>query len=139
MLRKEKTHQKNYNKIHARFLVDHRSGGHDHPPGSPGAGHSGGSFRRYGVEGENPTDSDYIFAADIQAVVYHAVDSIEGENQRHKSDIGPHPSTRVDAAAATAAYNVLVNKTTSLPARTQPPPPASLLCRFYKPSQKQCR
>jgi len=109
MLRKEKTHQKNYNKIPARFLVDHRSGGHDHPSGSSGAGHAGGSFRRYDVECHNTTDSDYIFAAYIQAVVYHAVDSIAGENQRYKSDIGPHPGAPLDAAAATATYHVLAH------------------------------
>ena len=45
--------------------------------------------------------------------MYNVVDSMEGENQRHKSDIGPYPDTPMDAAAATAAHNVPVNKTTS--------------------------
>jgi hypothetical protein len=41
--------------------------------------------------------------------VYNVVDSIEVENRRYKSDIGPRSDASVDEATAPAADNVLVN------------------------------
>ena len=60
-------------------------------------------------EHHETTGSDFSYAAYVQADVYNAVDSIEGEYQPYKSDIGPRPGASLDAATATAAHNVLVN------------------------------
>lgn len=59
------------------------------------------------LAGPQPAPAGFVYAAFAQAAVYNAVVAIEGGYQPYESDIVPQPGASVDAAVATAAYEVL--------------------------------
>jgi hypothetical protein len=63
--------------------------------------------------GGQPPPAAFVYGAYVQAAVYNAVVAIEGGYAPYKSDIAPQPGASVEAAVATAAYQVLVNYFTS--------------------------
>src|SRR5687768_6772018 len=71
------------------------------------------TIRTVATMGGQPPPASFVYGAYVQAAVYNAVVAIQGGYAPYKSDFAPQPGASVEAAVATAAYQVLVNYFTS--------------------------